>query len=78
MSYPRTFLFRIHCQSREYWAGGGDGGDSLLGLVVGVMGLLLAVPLTAFIKRSRIEKTYGCNHCVKLAAVRSSPQVQTL
>jgi hypothetical protein len=22
------------------------------------------------------SKTYGCNHCVKLAAVRSSPQVQ--
>lgn len=24
------------------------------------------------------SKTYGCNHCVKLAAVRSSPQVQIL
>jgi hypothetical protein len=24
------------------------------------------------------SKTNGCNHCVKLAAVRSSPQVQIL
>jgi hypothetical protein len=24
------------------------------------------------------SKTYGCNHCVKLAAIRSSPQVQIL
>jgi predicted PurR-regulated permease PerM len=29
----------IYCQSREYRAGGGDGGDSLLGLVVGCDGL---------------------------------------
>jgi hypothetical protein len=40
----------IYCKSREYRAGGGNGWDSLLGWLWGVMGLLLAVPLTAFIK----------------------------
>src|ERR1019366_6191146 len=29
----------VYCQSREYWACGGNGWDSLLGLVVGCDGL---------------------------------------
>jgi hypothetical protein len=39
-----------YCQSRDYWTGRGNAWDSLLELLWSVMGLLLAGPLTAFIK----------------------------
>src|ERR1039458_3473961 len=55
--------------------------DEVEGMAMRREGLLLFAAVIFSLIMAGIllnRKTYGCNHCVKLAAVRSSPQVQIL